>query len=1133
MAKVFRLFEDTPMTHWQSRGTDYSSVIIEKIISPDGDQSSILPTSIPSPFARLDLFNTAFRYFNDTNNRLEGQTNNHKLVSDSLDLLELLYNKDSIDGELSIKVWDKERDLVKLSESAHGRHQLLGRTLSLFLKQDEESFNFNNLHRLYIFYFNHKIIGATSPKTMVFTSANDLGFAQITLHNRKLFTAPSPLHQRDEDFILYLHAYFRDNPSLGQYMPAFFDYLKRSIKERSEQDRDFMSLVRDLDKQYLENKQYIEGSDYRVEIFGVPFRTKSVKNIQERIERESQFLIHATKVGNGLKPMVLAANGNLGQLDYLYKGVKWDLNTSVDYPKGVPLEARILPGKDVKYPFLTVDDLLAPEIFETPYELNKDAFFDGNFVNESSIKNVGYLLPLKDAFFTYFSEDDLIHGRFLGKKMITIVRKGSAVSVKLQIPIDGGRQVMELEKKYEAMDINPQKGHIVPCKKYFQLFPIQKTAVQPNYYVQVIDEGINDYGHSFQLSFDGKLAAARSMKAKRDSRNGSFYNTYYFRCREDFKGIQFKEEDSQGNNFLLPIWRDERHTGGAFTFAIDFGTSNTHVEYAVNKSRPMPLDLPFERNGFATSFYKLDTAKSENHEIQNRKDLEFVAENIANDGNYNFPIRTVLFDYNNYNASNYQSILDYNIGFTYEKNELTTFNNVEARTNLKWVNGVENVEGEAWMRSFLEQLIVMCKTKILVERGDMSKTRFTWTYPLSYGQYKINLIGNLMQELVAQHFGENIEIIKLCESIAPFYSIASTGKILGTSNTILSLDIGGGTIDSVVYQNRKVLNISSVLFGANYLYSAGYATDFRSNGFYRLGEKFFSELSNVPGFQKLREIEVEIQHGAKIEDIIAYYFSLEKKKELQDVNNKSFNAYLALHAEERAVFLFYLASIIYFNVKAMKVAGISAPSYLTFSGTGSKFLSIIDKSNTKDSIIQYAAAIVNTVYGLSDSADKSRIKVLVVDNPKELTAKGAINLLEEGEEMLAELSIRNLNDKYVSYLGDSAGTIVSNQNMLVYEDLGNQFNDQVYDAYAEFVQIFLQLSGINYKNDFGIDYDLKRKFENILLDKKVAIEFLEAGMAQRLKQVSANDMVSDNLSFYIIRGMLGEMLNIIQADEQG
>lgn len=1131
MAKVFRLFEDTPMTHWQARGTDYSSVIIEKIVSPDGDQSSILPTSIPSPFARLDLFNTAFRYFNDDKNKLDGYTNNHKLVSDCLDLLELLYNKDSIAGELTVKVWDKQRDLLTLVNASNSRHQLLGRTLDLFLKQDGEAFGFDELNRVYIFYYNHKIVGATSPKTLVFTSANDLKFAEVTLHDRKLFTEPASLKNRDEDFIFYLHTLFKLHPFLIKHMAAFHDYVKRTVKEKTDHDGSFMRAIQALDANFLENKTTIEGDDYLVEVFDIPFRTKQAKNMQERIGVESQFLIYSTKQIDGLRPMVLATNGNLGGLDYLYKGVKWDVNTKVKGAAEPSLAARVLPDKDVKYPFLTTDDFLTEEIFETDYEIDKNAFFDGNLVNETKIKNVGYLLPLKDAFFTYFSEEDLINRSFSGKKMIEIIKKGGSVHVKLRIPIDGGKHVIELDKRYESDDINPQKGRIIPCQKYFQLFPIHKTVVNPNYYIQVLDNGFNDYSHSFQLNFDGKLAAARSMKSKRDGRNGSNYNTYYFRVKENFNAIQFKEEEAACANYLIPIWHSERHNGGAFTFALDFGTSNTHVEYAVNRSTPQALDLPFGKNGFATSFTQLDTDVSSINEIQDHKDLEFVAENISKDSNYNFPIRTVLLDYNNFNASSYQPILDYNIGFVYEKNGLPTFNNVCPRTNLKWADMAKDQEGYAWMHAFLEELIVMCKTKVLVERGDLSKTRFTWTYPLSYGNHKTALIGGLIENLVKRHFSDGVTIESLCESIAPFYSIASTGKILGTSNTILSLDIGGGTIDSVVYQNRKVVSISSVLFGANYLYGAGYITDFRSNGFFKLGERFFQGLSGLKNFENLQEIERGIQQGGTIEDIISFYFSLEKKKDLKDVNNKSFNVFLSGHANERVVFLFYLAAIIYNNVKAMQIQGIPAPSYLTFSGTGCKFLSIIDASTNKASIGSYVDAIINAVYGLKEPTEKSHINVFIPENPKELTSKGAINVLDEGDEVLKDLSLRSLDDKFISYLGDLEGSMVSKEKPMAYEELGTQFNESVYQAYSAFVHLFLQLPGISYKNDFGIEYDIKRKFEDVLLNKKMAIEFLEAGLSQRIKQVSTTDNVSDNLSFYIVRGMLGELLNKLQEDE--
>src|SRR5690606_11928294 len=150
--------------------------------------------------------------------------------------------------------------------------------------------------------------------TMVFTSANDLGFAQVTLHDRKLFTEPASLKNRDEDFIFYIMAFFKENPLLSRYMPAFYDYVKRNVKEKMEQDKAFMNAINALDVQFLENKTTIDGNDYVVEVFNVPFRTKSVKNIQERIGRESQFLIHASKTVPVLPPMVLATNGNLGVL---------------------------------------------------------------------------------------------------------------------------------------------------------------------------------------------------------------------------------------------------------------------------------------------------------------------------------------------------------------------------------------------------------------------------------------------------------------------------------------------------------------------------------------------------------------------------------------------------------------------------------------------------------------------------------------------------------------------------------------------------------------------------------------------------------------------------------------------------
>ena len=55
--------------------------------------------------------------------------------------------------------------------------------------------------------------------------------------------------------------------------------------------------------------------------------------------------------------------------------------------------------------------------------------------------------------------------------------------------------------------------------------------------------------------------------------------------------------------------------------------------------------------------------------------------------------------------------------------------------------------------------------------------------------------------------------------------------------------------------------------------------------------------------------------------------------------------------------------------------------------------------------------------------------------------------------------------------------------------------------------------------------------KDVLLHKKRAIEFLEAGTNLRKKQVSETDNVADPLFFYIIRGMLNDSLRVLIPNE--
>ena len=149
MAKVFRFHQGNDnIEDWQN-STIYGSNAIEAIQDPAGASARKEITSIPSPFARIDLVKSAFQSLVDSEN-LEGKTIFHKMVSDCFDIGEIFFNIDKHQDKVRIIVWDKQKDLDNLLNSINSKHRLLGETLKLYLDQDAKAYNFEDTQRLYL-----------------------------------------------------------------------------------------------------------------------------------------------------------------------------------------------------------------------------------------------------------------------------------------------------------------------------------------------------------------------------------------------------------------------------------------------------------------------------------------------------------------------------------------------------------------------------------------------------------------------------------------------------------------------------------------------------------------------------------------------------------------------------------------------------------------------------------------------------------------------------------------------------------------------------------------------------------------------------------------------------------------------
>jgi len=123
------------------------------------------------------------------------------------------------------------------------------------------------------------------------------------------------------------------------------------------------------------------------------------------------------------------------------------------------------------------------------------------------------------------------------------------------------------------------------------------------------------------------------------------------------------------------------------------------------------------------------------------------------------------------------------------------------------------------------------------------------------------------------------------------------------------------------------------------------------------------------------------------EDIMAFWFSIERSNDVKAKSMLSFNGMLAKDEDLKVVFVLFYTALLYHIARLMKHRGIGLPGALTFSGTGSKLLTII---SSDDAILgKLARAIFEKVY--EQTYDTSGLTLFYEKRgPKEVTCKGAL-----------------------------------------------------------------------------------------------------------------------------------------------
>lgn len=1102
---------------------------IKLIKDPNGGMSENPRTAIPSPFAQLDLVKNAFDHLKNSLN-LAGTRLDKRLVSNALDVAQLFFDYENHKDYLRIVRWNRDEEIARLKQSNSQGHRLYGETLQLFLSTDLK-YNFNLLTDWYIIMWNSQVIGATSPSS--FTIAvpreierpiDDIKVEQgIPLFDK----TTRDLWQRDEDFVYYMFMLFNAYPALREAVEGVYGYMLKNVDlirgHRPQLYNRLTAVIPNLESLNAEMAaKFAERldlefdpfvGDNEVTVLGARLYHKRVTEIRRSVAN-SDFVIAPTRPqpeGEPL-PLVLRNNFNGSVEGYIYIDKVWNSSTQV-FTGGVPVAQRKLPDTSIEYPFLTTSDFLTDSIVRLNGAIDSNHFFDGNLKSRTPEPQNGYLLPLTPLFFKYFNCDDL-KGRVHGRNFIDIEEMADgSVNVTLRIPLK--KRHMELTRNYFPIDdplwtFDEQRGTGRVVQNIIMstaVFPFVRTNVNDDYTVQLFTM-IADGGAELRFLKDGMTEQGLNVTNK-DRTRSNYVTTYYdVEGSFDFAEASVRNENGAYTGFIVPQWKPYQPSSKELIFAVDFGTTNSHVEWAERGAASQPLTFA-DGSGqvLIASLLKKDSLLI----AEQLQRIEFLPRDI--DNIYGFPLRSALARNENGGADNIL-FRDINIPFLYERQY---FDGYKVITNLKWQNDI------LLSKEFLREIMLLIKAKTLLENADLKKTQIIYFYPVSMGGNDRRKLNDAWTDLYRAYIGDDVEqrLRVYPESIAPAYYYKSA-DVAGSS--YVSIDIGGGTSDVVVYQptddrlDSRPVAISSFRFAGDAIFGDAFnSNDAANNPLIKHYSEYFKALiSRNADIQYLNSILQDVLKGQRSEDVNAFLFSIENVEQLRslrevDRNHYSYNSLLRDDNQRKLIFMYFYAAIIYYLAKSMKARGFIKPKQIYFSGTGSKILNIL---GSMSQINEFSQKIFERVYH-EQYTERFEIKI-EQDAPKQITCRGGIKLENKRLDGDADTGIyepRNINAlKYCySMIGDEPLTF----------DMLNDMNtrEQLEKEVRLFNDFFVDICDTVTKDEFGIDNKVFDIFNAVLNDG--ISNFLASGIGSFVKsRYQGSDVIEDVPFFYPIIGII-------------
>lgn len=1137
MSKVFRLYKEGTDTYegWHENSAfPYSSNARDTIEDPDGASAKHEITSIPSPFARIDLVKTAFKEVckraSSNLKELDGNTIFHKMVSDSLDVGEIFFNIDKFKGKIEIITWDPKTMISALKQDGNNSHYYVADALDKFLISDAKTYNFGQLKNIYLLNYTNgpdelNIIGATSPATLFFCGANKLDYVQDVFfanNDRPFDDEFQPLYKRDIEFIKAWWTLRKTIPNFTQLFPEIEDYLNLTFRAIASQT--VKNELNSITSASAMNFSTIDVQAFQqtnqVEVLGSTLFKK-----KGGVQGSNDFTIKPERNISGEKPFVLPVESGNKYADLLYANGAWGHTNKAPYKEmESDLDKRNLPFDGSLHAYLTISDFLEDSIVKVPHALNTKYYFDGNVSGDPG-EETSFLLPVKPLYFKYFTIDTLNSTMPDGKNAFEMeVVAGGSVNVTIRIPIEGKGNISYIE--YQRMYYIKRKPDISESQNSGGMDTFDFTGlVMPSVKFQNDEDAIytvscvSTFSNKFNLDFykSGEIIRDVPMDCRNQERGLHDYKAETYTLEHsNFDFIRVTDRNGV-SNVLVPNFLRHQNLE-EFEFAVDLGTSNTHIEYkksSDSSSSPFCYEdsEPVCSTFFVRSYREIQGRLMATAGLKVENDLmeaDFTPFKVGMDSDFLFPTRTVLSHAKTIDWTEKLRVFGkLNFDMTYNKRSQFAYN-AKPMVNIKWSN---KSNSQSAMMAFITNVMLLIRNKVVANNGNLARTKITWFYPNSMSPRRLTQLKNAWNDSYSMLFKTDGATKNVSESVAPikFYF-----RRYATATNLVNVDIGGGTTDIAFSSGGKVDYITSFKFAANSLFEDSFSDINPNNG---IVDSFKGEmlqlLMSKPELNDL--VNIYNRNLDQPANMASFLFSLKDNSATKDLarNNIDFNKVLQNDTKFKIVFIIFYTAIIYHIAQIVKAKGLKVPRHIAFSGNGSKIISII--STDTRILAKFTKLIFEEV--LEEKCNSS-IDILGLEqgaNPKESTCKGGLVRSDSSDEEFENLILR-----------DSSGTFASMSD--TYNAIDDERREQIIESVKDFFKFALEKipASFNLDNNFGVENSAIKIAQeecyddlDTYLDKGIELSIKEAG--------NIDNQIEDALSFYPIKGYLQTLSSKLQA----